>query len=298
MDDAVRRWTIGDVTITRIVESTFEGLEAFLPEATPEAVLAIDWLRPFLTPEGVLKFSIHALVIETPARRIIVDTCVGNDKPRDVFPVWHMLQTGFLADLEAAGYPPATIDTVLCTHLHLDHVGWNTMLVDGLWVPTFPNARYLVERREFDFLEVEGADDNAEPWQRDMNDVVMADSIRPVLDAGLLDLVLPDHRVCDEVTLIPTPGHTVGHVSIRIDSRGESALITGDFIHHPCQMAHPEWSLTSDFDPARSAVTRQDVFSTLAGTPTLVIGTHWPDPTAGRVARDGTSFRLEVGEYP
>jgi glyoxylase-like metal-dependent hydrolase (beta-lactamase superfamily II) len=294
MKNAARRWTIGDVTITRIVESTFEGLEAFLPDATPEAVLAIDWLRPFLTPEGVLKFSIHALVIETPTRRIIVDTCVGNDKPRDVFPIWHMLQTGFLADLEAAGYAPASIDTVLCTHLHLDHVGWNTMLVDGLWVPTFPNARYLVERSEFDFLDVEGADDNAQPWMRDMNDVVMADSIRPVLEAGLLDLVSSDHRVCDEVTLIPTPGHTVGHVSIRIDSRGESALITGDFIHHPCQMAHPEWSLTSDFDPARSVVTRQDVFSGLAGTPTLVIGTHWPDPTAGRVARDGNAFRLDI----
>ena len=294
MKNAARRWTIGDVTITRIVESTFEGLEAFLPDATPEAVLAIDWLRPFLTPEGMLKFSIHALVIETPARRIIVDTCVGNDKPRDVFPIWHMLQTGFLADLEAAGYAPASIDTVLCTHLHLDHVGWNTMLVDGLWVPTFPNARYLVERSEFDFLDVEGADDDAQPWMRDMNDVVMADSIRPVLEAGLLDLVSSDHRVCDEVILIPTPGHTVGHVSIRIDSRGESALITGDFIHHPCQMAHPEWSLTSDFDPARSIATRQDVFSGLAGTPTLVIGTHWPDPTAGRVARDGNSFRLDI----
>ena len=294
MNNAARRWTIGDVTITRIVESTFEGLEVFLPDATPEAVLAIDWLRPFLTPEGVLKFSIHALVIETPTRRIIVDTCVGNDKPRDVFPIWHMLQTGFLADLEAAGYAPASIDTVLCTHLHLDHVGWNTMLVDGLWVPTFPNARYLVERSEFDFLDVEGADDDAQPWMRDMNDVVMADSIRPVLEAGLLDLVSSDHRVCDEVTLIPTPGHTVGHVSIRIDSRGESALITGDFIHHPCQMAHPEWSLTSDFDPARSVVTRKEVFSGLAGTPTLVIGTHWPDPTAGRVARDGNSFRLDI----
>jgi glyoxylase-like metal-dependent hydrolase (beta-lactamase superfamily II) len=294
MENAALRWSIGDVTVTRIVESTFEGLEAFLPDATPEAVLAIGWLRPFLTQEGVLKFSIHALVIETPTRRIIVDTCVGNDKPRDVFPIWHMLQTGFLSDLEAAGYPPATIDTVLCTHLHLDHVGWNTMLVDGLWMPTFPNARYLVERSEFAFLDVEGADDDAQPWLRDMNDLVMADSIRPVLDAGLLDLVSSDHRVCDEVTLIPTPGHTIGHVSIRIDSGGESALITGDFIHHPCQMAHPEWSLTSDFDPARSAVTRQDVFSGLADTPTLVIGTHWPDPTAGRVARDGASFRLDI----
>lgn len=287
-------WRIGDVTVTRIVESTFEGLEAFLPDATPEAVLKYDWLRPFLTDGGVLKFSIHALVIETPSRRIIVDTCVGNEKPRDVFPIWHMLQTGFLRDLEDAGFAPETFDTVLCTHLHLDHVGWNTMLVDGEWVPTFPNARYLIERNEFAFLDTEGADAGQEQWARDMNVAVMADSIRPVVAAGLVDLVSSDHAVCDEVRLIPTPGHTPGHVSIRIDSRGESALITGDFIHHPCQLAHPEWSLTSDYDPVRSAQTREGVFSALAGTPTLVIGTHWPDPTAGHVARDADAYRLDI----
>ena len=127
-----------------------------------------------------------------------------------------------------------------------------------------------------------------------MNAAVMADSIRPVVATGLVDLVSADHVVCDEVRLVPTPGHTPGHVSIRIDSRGESALITGDFIHHPCQLAHPEWSLTSDFDPARSAETREGVFSGLAGTPTLVIGTHWPDPTAGRIARDAGAFRLDI----
>ena len=287
-------WRIGDVTVTRIVESTFEGLEAFLPDATPEVVLKYDWLRPFLTDEGVLKFSIHALVIETPSRRIIVDTCVGNEKPREVFPIWHMLQTGFLDDLAKAGFPPETFDTVLCTHLHLDHVGWNTMLVGGEWVPTFPNARYLIERSEFAFLDTEGADDGQDQWARDMNAAVMADPVRPVVAAGLVDLVSADHVVCDEVRLVPTPGHTPGHVSIRIDSRGESALITGDFIHHPCQLAHPEWSLTSDFDPTQSAQTREGVFSGLAGTPTLVIGTHWPDPTAGRIARDAGAFRLDI----
>ncbi len=286
-------WRIGDVTVTRIVESTFEGLEAFLPEATPDAVRQYDWLRPFLTPDGVLKFSIHALVIETPSRRMIVDTCVGNEKPRDVFPIWHMLQTGFLDDLEKAGFARGSIDTVLCTHLHLDHVGWNTMLVDGAWVPTFPNARYLIEASEFAFLDTEGADAGQEQWARDMNAAVMADSIRPVVAAGLVDLVSSDHVICDEVRLVPTPGHTPGHVSIRIDSAGESALITGDFIHHPCQLAHPEWSLTSDVDPARSVETRRAVFSGLAGTPTLVIGTHWPDPTAGRVGREGGAYRLD-----
>ncbi len=125
-----------------------------------------------------------------------------------------------------------------------------------------------------------------------MNRTVMADSIRPVLDAGLVDLVDADHRLCEEVRLIPTPGHTIGHVSVHIESGGESALITGDFIHHPCQLAHPEWSVTTDYDPADSARSRVRVFSELADGPTLVIGTHWPEPTAGKIARWGDTYRL------
>ena len=290
----MQSWKIGEVTITQIVELTFEGLEAFLPDATPEAVLPIEWLRPdFITPEGVLRLSIHALVIETPTKRIIVDTCVGNDKQREVFPDWHMLQTSFLQDMEAAGFPPESFDLVLCTHLHLDHVGWNTMLVDGQWVPTFPNARYLIERTEFDYVSDEAEAEDVAQWLKDSNRDVMSDSISPVVEAGLVDLVDNRHHICDEISLIPTPGHTIGHVSVSIDSNGESALITGDFIHHPCQLAHPEWSVTTDYDPAQSVITRENAFAELAGTPRLVIGTHWPYPTAGRVVREGDIYRLE-----
>lgn len=291
----MQSWKIGDVTVTQIVELTFQGLEDFLPDATPDAVLPIDWLKPdFITPEGVLKFSIHALVIETGTRQILVDTCVGNEKPRAFFPDWHMLQTGFLREFEAAGFSRDSIDTVLCTHLHLDHVGWNTMLEDDAWVPTFPNARYLIERNEFAYLDDQAEADDVEPWLREMNAAVMADSIRPVVDAGLVDLVEADHQVCDEVSLIPTPGHTLGHVSVKITSRGENALITGDFIHHPCQLAHPEWSVSTDFDQAQSVATRLAAFSEIADTPTLVIGTHWPEPTAGRIARWGDTYRLNT----
>jgi glyoxylase-like metal-dependent hydrolase (beta-lactamase superfamily II) len=291
----VQTWQVGDVKVTQIVELVFTGLDAFLPDATPEAVLPIEWLRPhFITPEGILRFSIHALVIDTGARKIIVDTCVGNDKPRDVFPDWHMLQTGFLEDLASAGYPRESIDTVLCTHLHLDHVGWNTMLEGGQWVPTFPNARYLLERSEFAYVAQEAEAEDVEPWLRDMNRAVMADSIRPVVDAGLIDLVDADHRLCEEVRLMPTPGHTIGHVSVHIASRGESALITGDFIHHPCQLAHPEWSVTTDYDPSDSVSTRERVFAELADGPTLVIGTHWPEPTAGKIASWGDTYQLKT----
>ena len=279
-------WTIGAVRITRIVElDAVGGTRFILPQATREVIQGISWLSPhFADDTGRLKMSIHALVVETPSRRILVDTCIGNDKDREI-PAWTRMQTRFLDDLTEAGYPPESIDTVLCTHLHVDHVGWNTKLVNGKWIPTFPKARYLIGRTEFDYWKgnPEGADAR-----------IFADSVKPVFDAGLVDLVDTDHRVCEEVTFEPTLGHTPGHVSVRISSRGEEALITGDFIHHPCQMAHPEWASSFDYDGEASTKTRERVFSALAGKPTLVIGTHFATPTAGRVVRDGKTWRLDV----
>jgi glyoxylase-like metal-dependent hydrolase (beta-lactamase superfamily II) len=282
------QWRIGDVKVTRIVEiEAIGGTRFVLPQATPEVIQGIGWLQPHFADErGKLKMSIHALVVETPTRRILVDTCIGNDKDRSI-PAWSNLQTTFLADLDAAGYPRESIDTVLCTHLHVDHVGWNTMLVDGAWVPTFPNARYLLGRTEFDYWRAGG-----EGMGTDQR--VFVDSVQPVFDAGLVDLVDTDHVVCDEVRLTPTLGHTPGHVSVRISSKGEEALITGDFTHHPCQLAHPEWASAADYDPEGSTATRQRVFSELAGEQVLVIGTHFAAPTAGHVVRDGEVFRLEV----
>ncbi len=283
------KWKVGDVTVTRIVEMElpipWSEDHAFLKEATPEVLKGMDWLFPhFCTPAGEVILSFHALLVETPTKRIVVDTCIGNDKPRTSSPAWNQMQTSFLQDFEAAGFARDSIDVVLCTHLHVDHVGWNTMLVDGRWVPTFPNARYLMGRSEFEY------------WrdQRDMADqvTVFADSVQPVFDAGLVDLVTTDHRVCDEISLVPTLGHTPGHVSVRISSNGEEALITGDFLHHPCQMAHMDWTSSADFDKNQSTRTRQEVFSRLAGTPTLLIGTHFAGATAGRVVRDGDAYRL------
>ena len=287
------KWRIGEVTVTKIVELEVTGGSRFiLPQATYEEVLPIGWLRPdFADERGRLKMSIHALVVETQrgkrgGRRIIVDTCLGNDKENRRIPTWNKLQTSFLADLAATGYPRETIDAVVCTHLHVDHVGWNTMLVDGRWVPTFPNARYLMGRVEHAHWTGQN--------ERDDITAVLADSVTPVWDAGLVDLVETDHRICDEVRLVPTPGHTPGHVSVRIASQGEAALITGDFMHHPCQMARPEWSSTADSDPAEARRTREAMLTGLAGTPTLVIGTHFAGRTAGHVARDGNAFCLTV----
>jgi glyoxylase-like metal-dependent hydrolase (beta-lactamase superfamily II) len=280
------KWRVGEVTVTKIVELEVTGGSRFiLPQATREAVLPIGWLQPdFADDLGRLKMSVHALVVETPSRRIVVDTCLGNDKENRRIPTWNRLQTSFLTDLAAAGHARETIDTVICTHLHVDHVGWNTMLTDRGWVPTFPSARYLMGRVEY-------AHWTSRHDREDMA-AVLADSVTPVRDAGLIHLVETDHRICDEVSLVPTLGHTPGHVSVRIASQGEEALITGDFMHHPCQIARPEWSSTADSDPVEARLTRERMLTLLADTPILVIGTHFAGRTAGRVELDGDAYRL------
>jgi len=282
------RWKIGAVTVTKVLELEATGGSRFLlPQATKEAILPIAWLRPhFADEEGRLRMSIHAFLVETPTRRIVVDTCLGNDKQGRRIPGWNGLHTRFLEDLAATGAPRESIDTVLCTHLHVDHVGWNTMQQGDRWVPTFPNARYLMGRAEYAHW--------TGPHEREDLRSVFADSVAPVVAAGLVDLVETDHRICAEVSLIPTLGHTPGHVSVRIESGGEHGLITGDFLHHPCQIAHPEWASTADWDPEAARRTRERMFAELAGAPVLVLGTHFAGATAGRIVRDGAAYRLAV----
>lgn len=282
------KWTIGDVTVTKIVELEMTGGTKFLlPQATREAVLPVAWLRPhFADAEGRLTMAIQTFVIQTKDRRIVVDTCLGNDKQGRRIPHWNDRTGPFLEDLTAAGFAVESIDTVLCTHLHVDHVGWNTRLVDGKWVPTFPRAKYLMGRAEYDhWTTVKDRPDMAH---------ILSDSVTPIVEAGLASFVEMDAQLTPEISLVPTPGHTPGHVSVMIRSRGEAALITGDFMHHPCQIAHPEWSTLADSDAARGIETRRAMFATLAGSPVLVIGTHFAGATAGRLVRDGDAYRLDV----
>ncbi len=277
------KWQVGDVRITQVVELTTASLGPYLlPQATPEALAELSWIRPFVDQESRLVLSIHSLVVESQGSLLMVDTCIGNHKPRS-YPRWNHMQTDFLEKLEQAGFKPDAFDTVLCTHMHVDHVGWNTRLVDGAWVPTFGNARYL-------YAEEEWAHWREEPQEYGP---VIEDSVQPIFDAGLADLVRADHRVTDEVWLEPTPGHTPGHVSVHIASRGEEAVITGDMIHHPCQIAHAHWSSMADWDQAMSADTRQEFLARYADRPVLIIGTHFAAPTAGRIVRDGERYRLD-----
>jgi glyoxylase-like metal-dependent hydrolase (beta-lactamase superfamily II) len=276
-------WKVGKVKIAKVVELETVGSTRFiLPLATNEEIRKLPWLIPhFANDEGRLKMSVHSLVVETPDRRIVVDTGLGNDKEGRNVPTWNSRQSPFMETMSAAGFPPESIDTVLCTHLHVDHVGWNTRLVGGKWVPTFPNARYVFGRTEYEHWR----DHSDEPEKV----AVFDDSVQPIVDAGKAELVASDHRLSEGVSMIPTPGHSPGHMSILIRSGGEEALLTGDVAHHPCQMAHLGWSSTADSDPAQSAVTRRELFSRFADTPTLVIGGHF---TAGHIQRDGDAFRF------
>jgi glyoxylase-like metal-dependent hydrolase (beta-lactamase superfamily II) len=282
----VNRWEIGDVKITRVVEMETVSKATFvLPDATPENIQREPRLQPhFAEPGGRVRMSIHALIVESDGRRIVVDTCLGNDKRREN-PPWNMLQTPFLIDLANAGFPRESITDVLCTHLHVDHVGWNTMLVDGRWVPTFPQARYLIGRVEWNHWS-----QATDSFTKDPID----DSVRPIVDAGLATLVEDTHRISKEVWLEPTPGHTPGHFSVRIASRGAEAVITGDLMHHPVQCAHPEWNCGFDSIPDQARATRRAFIERYGDRPVLVFGTHFATPSAGHIVKDGAGWRFRV----
>ncbi len=221
-------------------------------------------------------------MVDVDGVRIAVDTCVGNDKERSN-PGWAHQHLPFLDDMTAAGFAPDSVDVVVCTHLHVDHVGWNTMLVDGRWVPTFPNARYVLAAPEFEYWQATtmGGDD------------VFGDSVAPIAAAGLADLVPIDHRLDGAVRFDPTTGHTPGHVSVVIESAGERAVITGDMIHTPLQIAEVDRSSAFDYDQIAAADTRRSFLERYADD-TLVIGTHWGGMGAGRIRRDdGDGWRID-----
>lgn len=281
----MQHWQVGRVRITRVIETedTSMPAEVVLPDATPENIRPIAWLRPHFADEGGrLITSIFALLVESCGKKIVIDTCLGNDKPRSV-PMWNERQGAFLDEIAAAGFPRESVDYVVCTHLHPDHVGWNTMLVDGEWVPTFPNARYMFSQKDWEWL--------ANAPVTALGDYA-GDSVRPVIDTGLAELYEPDRQLTEEVSLISTPGHSPGHISVLIESRGAQAIVTGDLIHHPCQMAHPQWGSPFDFDRTTALVTRKQFLADWSGSDALVIGTHFATPTAGHIVPDDESYRF------
>jgi glyoxylase-like metal-dependent hydrolase (beta-lactamase superfamily II) len=282
-------WRIGDVTVTQVVEQTMTIEPGkLLPAATAEEVGAIAWLgSDHVDDQRRLHMSFKSLIVRTPTCLALVDTCVGNDREGLDLAKWNGLQTGYLQALDDAGIDRDAVDVVLCTHLHVDHVGWNTMKIDGACRPTFPFARYLIDRTEYEHWRTQAHEGEVA--------AILRQSIDPIEEAGLLELIdaRRGYGICEEVKLTPTPGHSPGHVSVRITSGGESALITGDAIHHPCQMARPEWGSVSDFDVAQAERTRRELLSGCESHGTLLIGSHFAGDPAGRVRRDGQAWRLD-----
>jgi len=279
-------WRVGNASIRRLWERNVVPLDPtrFFPDATPAAMAAIPWLHPWFTDErGRITLSIAAFLIESRGRRILIDTGIGDftiigfpllPRPGPAVP-------GLVAALKGG---TDMIDEVVNTHLHADHVGGN---VRGSGVdagPSFPHARYIVGQREFDYWSSRPP----ESFGRQ----VFETAVRPIATAGRLHLATGPTRLTDEVSLVPAPGHTPGHFSVQIVSRGQAALVTGDMLHHPVQLAFPDRGM--DQDERTAAATRRSLLSWAADCKALLIGSHFPAPGAGRVEPDGRAFRLLV----
>lgn len=296
MTSRIRTTSLGDTTISIIVDLV-DGFapDVLLPAWDPEALAPHrGWLDGrFIAPDGRLRMSFHSYLIRTPRQTILVDSCIGNDKHRPSRENWHRRRGPFLDNLRAAGVAPEAVDVVLCTHLHTDHVGWNTRLADGRWVPTFPNARYLFGEKELAFWQAVAADNPGQP----VNQGSYQDSVLPVLEAGQGELVASDHRVDDTLWLEPAEGHTPGSVTITLDGGPAGrVLFSGDVVHHAAQCIFPHWNSAFCELPDRSARTRRRVLEQLADSGTLMLTGHFPAPTFGRVAAVGDGFRFDFAD--
>ena len=287
----IYRWQVGEIEITRVLEFEAALFEPGVihPETSPEIIEQHrTWLEPRLMDpaSGLLVFAFHSMIIKTPRATILVDTCSGNDKERPHKPRYHRKDWPYLANLAAAGFAPEDIDYVLCTHLHVDHVGWNTRLLGGRWVPTFPNARYLFARQEWEYWRV------AELRGRYTTDPYYEDSLLPVMESGQADLVATDHAFDDNVWIEPWPGHTPGHVCVVVRSRQASAVLSGDIMHTALQCAEPQLNSCFCVDPEIARATRRRFLETFADGPAMVIPAHFPTPTAGWIRSHEGSFRF------
>jgi glyoxylase-like metal-dependent hydrolase (beta-lactamase superfamily II) len=288
-------YRVGKTTIVPIVEQQGPFFEprTFFPDMSEELFLEnLHWLKPtFIDPQsGKVILCVQSYLIKTAHHTILVDTCVGNHKPRPGRGVWDMLASDrYERNLAAAGVDVNDVDFVMCTHLHIDHVGWNTRLQDGRWVPTFPKARYVLSARELEYWTDRHKKDPAScPW--------ITDSVLPVVECQQVELVASDHVLSDDVQLMPAPGHTIDHYAVKVASGGEAAIITGDLIHSPLQMRYPELGIFADFDRELGNRTRRRILEDICDTSTLFCTAHFPTPSTGLVTRWGEGFRFNPQE--
>ena len=286
------RFAVGDFRVDRILEQELPGFEPFefLPTLTEEILEANrSWLEPLsLDPvTGKFIFAMQSYLVRTGRHTILIDSCIGNHKPRPVFPNWNMKDdTTYMTTLAAAGVGVEDIDFVMCTHLHPDHVGWNTRLEDGRWVPTFPNARYVFSGKELAYYSERHAETEIPH---------MADSVLPVVEAGQALQVESDHDFENGVVLEPTPGHTVDHFAVHLTSAGSEAVMCGDLIHTPLQCRHPHLVARPDIDREQALTTRRAFMERYCETDTLICTAHFHSPSIGRFVRHGDAFDFAFG---
>ena len=277
----------GDLTIHRIIEqeTTFLPALEFLPSLTPE-VLAENraWMQAAKALDGsdVLILCFQSYVVKTPHHTILIDSCIGNDKPRPNRPKWNMkTDDTYMRALAAAGVSVGDIDYVMCTHLHVDHVGWNTRLENGRWVPTFPKAKYVFGKTEFDYWIETHAKTPVPP---------IGDSVLPIVEAKRHEVVGDEAAIGDHVRILPTPGHTPGHSAFRLGRSKDDAVFSGDLVHSPLQALYPEMSMKFDVDQVASAKTRRAFLERYCDTETLCCTAHFPSPSVGKIRRRGDGF--------
>ena len=280
---------VGDATIHRIIEMEcgFTPALEFLPNLTKEQ---LDENRSWLSPAALdandnLVLCFQSYLVQIAGQNILVDSCVGNDKDRAARPLWHRKKdNAFMSGLKRAGIGPDDIDYVMCTHLHVDHVGWNTKLDNGRWVPTFPKARYLFAKTELDFWLAENAKAEVAP---------IADSVVPIVEAKACDIITSDYSLNDLVSVFPSPGHTIDHYGVKVGKPGADAVFTGDLIHSPLQARYPDLTMRVDYNPAQGAASRRKFLETYCDTNTVCCFAHFPSPSKGYVKRWGDGFRCD-----
>ena len=280
-----------DITIHPVVEqqAPFFDVFEFFPTLTKELLEENrSWLQPaFIDPaSGKVVLCVQGFIIKSAHHNILIDSCVGNDKPRPARPLWSLMKSDrFEQGLAAAGLTVNDIDYVMCTHLHVDHVGWNTRLENGRWVPTFPKAKYIMADRELAYWTQKEKDDpSGVPW--------ITDSVLPIVEAKRVQIVKSDFAFNESIQFIPTPGHTIDHYSVLVGRPGQDALITGDMIHSPIQGKYPELGMRADYDSRAAGQTRRQVFDRFCDAATLMCVTHFPSPSTGRVRRWGDGYKF------
>jgi glyoxylase-like metal-dependent hydrolase (beta-lactamase superfamily II) len=289
-------FNIGRATITRVEEvygPTYPATQIF-PELSADILAEhLSWLAPahYETATGLIKLSVHSWLLQIGGQKILIDACCGNQKNKPGRPFWHMMNTPYLERLAAAGARADEIDLVMCTHLHHDHVGWNTRAKDGHWVPTFPNARYVFSKPDFEYYLKQDADPKDGPAELG----TFRECVLPVVEAGRADLVAGPYRLNDHIEIMPAPGHSAGHVVFWLESGGARAAFIGDVLHHLLQVYYPNWNFPKNSDVEQARSSRRMVLEHCAARDALMLPAHVGAPFAGRIEATAKGFVPRFG---